>query len=477
MPVFTLDEATLAGGVQWLYGLQEQADATRASDVAGGGGRPRLSLSQTGSGGVAEFGTAGIMPEGTAVRFDAESSGGLTLGASTVEAYLSGGWTVFLVFARGSASGSVNLATFGSSTTQRVRISATATAVAARITNSAGAATTVVHAKSVGDNRPHFVAVVGGRSAGTFHLHVDDEFTSGAGDDPGRVAGLTIGDAGTTIAHQVAWVGHAVEAMSAARVGELALMGYGGAERSDLRVARMLRWLGLDGDLTAEVGQSDIAYQNTGESQVLDLIAQVQRVEGGAFFAGGDGRLIFHSREHRWNQAPAMVLSAADVEPDGFEVTADLQRLVNDVILTSPTGAQARAVNAASVAAYGRHTPDDDNTIHATTDDALQDVADWTVHRYGEPAARVTSVTVNLLTHDEAFAEMILTREIGDRIQITGLPDQAPTATLDLVIEGMSDSIRHDEWLVTIHTSPASADAILTLDSDEFTLGTSVLGY
>lgn len=65
-------------------------------------------------------------------------------------------------------------------------------------------------------------------------------------------------------------------------------------------------------------------------------------------------------------------------------------------------------------------------------------------------------MAVNVLCADAATQAAVLGLQQGSRIQITGLPSQAPSTTLDLIVEGWSESISITEWTLTLTTSDAS---------------------
>lgn len=473
-----LDEGwTLGGGIRWLYGLQESSGSTVAGDVSAAPGRPRLALTSA-TYGSAEFGAAGIMPEGTAIRFAPALSGvegdatvyGWTLGSSSVVAYLGSEWTLFAQFAWSGGSG-VRLLRVGSASLG-VTISASPTQVTAALVGATGSRSVSVTA-ATGDNQPHMVVLT--CSATSLTLTVDGAQIPAATAQGllGTVTGLTIGGAVSLDEHQVAWVGYSSAAMTAAAALDLANLGSRGAERSDLRVARICRWVGVDSDLAAEEGLSDVAYQAAGGNQPLDLIAAVNEVEDGTFYPAGDGRLVQQSRSHRYDAPVRLVLSAEQVSAD-LAVKVDLARVVNDYTVSRPAGATYRVRNEASIAAYGPRSAS--ATLYAATDDDLALAAQWRVNRYAAIRPRIPEVTVNLLPLDETTAAAVLSLEVGDRFQVTGMPSTTPGGTtVDLFVEGVAETVAATAWAVTFATSPYRAD-IFRLDDDAL-LDTATLAY
>lgn len=446
-------DTVLAGGVQYLWGLQESSGSTTAGDVSGAPGRPLLTATQLGTGGTLDMGTAGIMPEGTAALFtpDETDVGGIVLANTSAPLfYLGTEWTLFAQFAWGGGD-AVALLNIGAG---RVKVLASGSAVAATFT--VGAATqTVTRPTATGDNRPHFVAVK--VSGGTVTVTVDDDSTSAAlGVSLGSVAGITVGSS-VGAPHQVAWVGFANAAFSTARIAELAGLATGAPEGSGARVSRILGWLGLAPDALVDDGLSDVAYQACGGRQALDVIAEANEVEQGVFFPAGDGMLVQRGRERRYNLTPSIVLTATEVNPD-LSVAVDLARVVNDVTASRPAGRTYRARNEDSIAAYGPRA--DERTLYAASDDDLVAAADWLVNRYGVPAPRIPSVTVNLLAADDDQARSVLGAQIGDMIQILGMPATTPGGTtVNLIVEGVEESLSATDWRVTFATSPAGSDS------------------
>lgn len=473
-PGFVLDSSTLAGGLTWLYGLQEGSGSVTAGDVSGAPGRPTLTLTRTGDVGTVESGSSGIMPEGTALRFAPEAVegggwGGYTMGSPDVASYLTG-CSVWLAFAWSGAVG-CRLLRLGDGTAG-LSVSVTPSQVVATLTTATGATSTRTLTVTTNDNRPHFAVVT--VAQGSIVLTVDTAQASAPAVAVGSVTGLTLGAVTSGDAHQLAWVGYSNAPMTAAAALDLANLGSGGSERSDQRIARICRWLGLESDLVADVGLSDVAYTATGEAQALDVIRDVNGVESGTFFVAGDGTFRQHSRSRRYDAPVRLVLPALHVSPD-TAVDVDLSAVVNDVSVSRPGGATYRARNETSIQSpTGQRSKS--LTIYAASDNDLRSAAQWMVHRYGEPRPRVSSITVDLMTTSAELASAVLSLEIGDRIQVTGMPSTTPGGTtVDLFIEGVDGgTVTATAWTVAMTTSPVF-DPVGLLDSG--LLGTMTLAY
>jgi len=443
----------LVGGVQWFYGLQEASGSVQAGDTSGQLGRPVLTLTQTGADGTADFGTAGIMPEGTAVRFEpASTNNGLTLSTGSISEYCGGDFSLACQFAW-SGTGGVQLLKLGTGGGPSVKLTATSTTVVATLTDEGGTTGTATKTITTNDNAPHHavIACVGG----TIRLIVDEESAATA-TQPGSMgscSGLQVGGVTSADAHQVANVTFSSLGVSDARAQELGMLGSGGSERSDVRVARILGWLGVAADLDTDTGSSDIAYQNCGGAQALTLIHQIHEVEQGHFNVTGDGTFLNRGRADRYAAVADVTVTAGQVSPFDFDITVDAADLVNDLQASRPRGATVRVRDESSIAAYGQRAQA--RTLYADDDTALQEVAGWIVSRWGSVAARVKSITVDLRTQPDVRASAGAAIP-GARLAVTGLPATSPTGTsLSLFIEGVSERISTREWSVTWATSSA----------------------
>lgn len=466
--VATVGTARVGGGVGWLYGLQEGSGSTTAGDVSGVPGRPKLTLGHQGTGGEADFGASGIMPEGTAMQLTPAGSGsGYQLYSSLPRSFTSTSFTFLCQFNWTGDTG-VELFRVGNIADGIVSLEATPTGVTVLMRTLLGASVTATKEATTNDGRPHFVVLTAVGNEARLYVDEDPVAATAVPQGMGYVDGLTIGSPISADPLQIAWVGYLVGSMSAERVAELSALATGDAESSDARVGRIVRWVGGELEFEGEAGLSDVAYQATGGAQALDIIAEANKVEGGVFFATGDGRFRQHSRSHRYNAPVAATIPATLVNPGDLQIVLDTSRLVNDVTVSRPSGATYRARNEPSVSAYGEFS--DEQTIYAATDTSLESAAGWLVRRYGDIAPHIPSVTLDLLTMDAATAAQVLSLEIGDRIQITGMPSQTPGgATVDLFVEGFSESVSASSWALTINTTPGGF-------GDVAVVGTSLVG-
>lgn len=127
---------------------------------------------------------------------------------------------------------------------------------------------------------------------------------------------------------------------------------------------------------------------------------------------------------------------------------------VNVATATQVDGVTARSVNKSSRDEYGESTAPSSPTLATLTS---ADPLNFTTHvtaNYAAPRMRCPQLTLELLDRTDVECWLILAREVGDRIQITGAPATWPEGTTSLVIEGIQHTIGIDERQVVWNTAP-----------------------
>ncbi|MFL6164503.1 MAG: LamG-like jellyroll fold domain-containing protein [Jatrophihabitantaceae bacterium] len=227
-----------------------------------------------------------------------------------------------------------------------------------------------------------------------------------------------------------------------------------------------------DTGMTAAVAPFD----TTGKT-FLDALQTVAKTEQGLLFMRGDGALIFRSRLASMNRTSAFSLNAAaqDVTAD-FQVGIDDGLLLNDYAVTRPGGAVIRVRDTGtSVADYGVYTnsPDDSGAelLQLTSDNELADYANFRIGRLAQPIPRTPTVTIDLKRASDLWSVAALA-EIGVQFTVSGLPAEAPSTSMDFVIESLSwdFSGRSDTCTLTLNTAPADPSLYATLDDPVYGL-------
>ena len=238
---------------------------------------------------------------------------------------------------------------------------------------------------------------------------------------------------------------------------------------SDASGARISRYARLAGIPTAEVSvetglSTSIAHKDTTGQTAAQMMQDVAETEDGIVFDGKDGTLTFHARSHRYASTSAFTLSvtAGEVEADLSPVLDD-QGMANDVTASRANGVTIRSVNQASIDEYGYYR--DSIEILTTSDNEVQARADWQVNRFGTPRVKLTSVTVDVINCTSAQKTLLLAADLGTRFTVSNLPSQAPAATMDFFIEGITYDIGPESFTVTFNTSAAAYANVWIWDS------------
>jgi Concanavalin A-like lectin/glucanases superfamily len=259
------------------------------------------------------------------------------------------------------------------------------------------------------------------------------------------------------------------------RIGIHAELGLGltPGESSDERIARLARYGAIpETELQLDAGVlTSLPRQSTEGASVLDAMTRVEEAEGGTIFVDGEGHLVFQNRMHRPIKAtstPTLAVTSADVNHDDLTFSAEPQYLVNHITGTRENGAVQTIWDADSIETHEQHP--DSLELLVNSDLEVLTRMQWRLARYAHPQPRLASVTLDLLTLPQTVQEAALRLELGDRLTVSGLPDQAPGATADLIIEGWSESLGIDAWQMTLNTSPASQIQVWVLGDNDFGL-------
>jgi hypothetical protein len=319
-------------------------------------------------------------------------------------------------------------------------------------------------ANVVNDGLTHHAALTlsysGGTVTGRLYLdgsQVDTDTYASTG--LGACVLLRIGGRKNTVlfAGTISHVAAHSAALSAARILEHYSAGASGlaGERTDQRLGRFADYIGIpSADRTFDVGDGIMGAQSTSGQQPVEAMREVEAVEDGQLFVAGDGELTFHKRSRRYNAIPAVTLTGSQITPDLVFPGEDFG-LTNDMTVTRPGGSPARWVDQASIDEFGLYR--DSVEIPAGTDVATLAAAQWRVGNYGTPRTRVPNVTVELarLERDApSQVALLLTADISTKLRLSSLPTQAPASTVDVFVEGGTETITSRFWRIAFNTSP-----------------------
>ncbi|ONK09428.1 hypothetical protein [Streptomyces sp. MP131-18] len=196
-----------------------------------------------------------------------------------------------------------------------------------------------------------------------------------------------------------------------------------------------------------------------GQATLLELLQQCADADGGILYELRDTiGLGYRARYTLYNQAPGLVLDARRSEIDNpFAPILDDQRLRNDITVSRTGGSSARAVDEGSINEVGLY--DDSVTLNVATDGVLEGIAGWRLHRGTWPGMRYPAVTTSLDLAPQTI-DAWLDRLEGDRLQVVNLPPQHPTDVVDLMVEGLAETITPTRWRVEANASPGGVWAV-----------------
>lgn len=454
------------------YPLSEPADATSAGDLAGTSSVGTLAVTQVGSGGTIEFG-AGEGPTGAAPVFTPVSS--------SVGKYLSADLGPNFVDANASFRARVEC-WFSTSTTNRVLLSLASTDNSTRAVfllesgtgklaiekeqGGLGLITTVFATPNLADGQLHYLL---------YHefaneLTIDGTtYTTAAGNGP-DLRLLTVGGYANnrlwsgTIAHLALYV----RSVTTAELTPHQTTGTTGhvGEDADDRLSRLASYVGLTVSTSGSTFDGMASQAMLGR-QPLEHLREVERTESGKLLASRSAaELEFQSRDVRYNPTPAVSIEYADLDTGGVEMADDDQRMVNTVVASRPGGATQRIVDQTARDTYGPKQVDLE--LFKDSDLSVTDAANWIVSRYADPPPELRSVPLEASTLDLADYRALLAADVSTVFEVTSMPDEAPSSTQTVTIEGYAETITQAQHKLTCHTSRALTDTVWVLDSSSY---------
>ncbi|MGH7240493.1 MAG: hypothetical protein ACREHG_10595, partial [Candidatus Saccharimonadales bacterium] len=273
-----------------------------------------------------------------------------------------------------------------------------------------------------------------------------------------------------TFSHAAA-VPFAVDADTIANIYTAGTTAFAG-DTVDQRIGRIGDWANIE-DLNLDASMTICGRHMPDTQSVLNAIQQAARTDGGTSFVDDDGSVTFLSRERKEATAsPWLTVDAGEVDVNTSEITDD-QLLVNQATIKR-LGANSTQISSdlASQVLHGIYDKDVD-TIQQDVDDAKYN-GQYLTAFYAEPTQRCDSITIEALFLNQW--DVLLTQEMWNIIEITGLPSIEESTTLDLYVEGWSYSIDDKSWQITYDTSAAIQFAILN-DSARDVVGTVVVAW
>jgi hypothetical protein len=294
--------------------------------------------------------------------------------------------------------------------------------------------------------------------------------------------------------------------LSVARISSHYHAGWDGfeGERSDARISRLAAYSGLasltpaivvnvwvlddavnsvlgttttlaGSQLELGAGQATCHGQHDGGDDPIAAMQAVAVTEGGLVLADTSGFLQFQTRAYRYDVAASMSVAAENVLPD-LAPTYDNQLVINDATVTTADGAAQRFFDAASITQRGTYGTEV-SSLTQDVEDAYQAAA-WLVHQHSTPMVAYPGVNLDLFTLPADIVRAALNLEVSDRLDIIALPSQAPTSSVSLFVEGYTETVGPDTFVLSLNTSSATSWRVWLLNSSDYLLGIgSVLAW
>lgn len=194
----------------------------------------------------------------------------------------------------------------------------------------------------------------------------------------------------------------------------------------------------------------------------LDLVRECEQADQGMLIETGAG-LGYLTRVSRYNPSAVMTLDfdqghiALPPQP-----TDDDQRLRNRIALSRTGGASATVSDPASITKSGEYS--DELTVNLYSDGDLVDHASWRLGMGTVDELRWPRIPLALHRNPTLIKDWCKVRP-GSRITIANPPDQVGVTTLDLIVEGWTETLDIWTWDVELVCSPASPWLVGTYDS------------
>lgn len=260
---------------------------------------------------------------------------------------------------------------------------------------------------------------------------------------------------------------------------------YGEGELSGARITRILNSAGwAAADRVIATGNSPL--QATALSG--DALSELQAVadsEIGELYIDGQGRVVFRNRQAIHTDARSTTVQATfgnpstSIAPFETKLSSDDATLYNEVIATREGGDQQISGDTASQTEFLTRTFTA-SSLKLQTDGEALNWGQWIVYLSEEPETRFDQIKIHCHANPATLFPAVLSREIGDRIQIVRRPPGGGSAiTRDAFIRGIAHEVSTEKWITTFQLQSArSFGNFFTLDDGTLGLlgnGTSLV--
>jgi hypothetical protein len=256
-------------------------------------------------------------------------------------------------------------------------------------------------------------------------------------------------------------------------------------ELSGARAGRILDYAGWSGDRDLDTGLSAMAaLTGLAGTSALQALQDVATAENGNVYVDGAGAVVLQERSARYGQTSAATwgddLGGGELPySTDAQVGYDDTRIRNDVAVTRPGGVTATAVDAISIADYGRATLEE--TPQITSDLEAQDRANYRLAIYKDPHQRIEHISPEPRRDAAGTAwTAVLAAQPGTRWTVKRRPPGAATITLEVHVEASDWTLEPGSRVdLAFQLSPADTQTYWLMgDSVYSVIGTtSIPGY
>lgn len=200
-------------------------------------------------------------------------------------------------------------------------------------------------------------------------------------------------------------------------------------------------------------GLDTMCPQHTAGRTCGDVLDEVATTEGSGWWTTKDGMVRVGSRQDLWGTPDVLDIPATAVDA-GLDFGSDNDGRTTDLTVTRPGGARVitRTTTASNGLIYARTVDlsvDSDPQMEAYASRAMMPAS-------SDPGPRSETVAVDVERCAASIdVDLVLGTDIGQVIEVTGLPGSAPATTMRLLVVGVSDRVDTGGWLRTFNVVPA----------------------
>lgn len=296
-----------------------------------------------------------------------------------------------------------------------------------------------------------------------------------AGWVPGGVRVVRVNESGglvdVTVGH--VWV-RSAEATTEFVLGMSA--GAWAGETAGARIVRLCTEEGVPVDMRGAPARTPLmGPQSMGT--LMEALSECEAVDGGLLYEPrGAVGIAYRTLASLLDQDPVVTVSRSGhdlVAP--WEPVDDDRGLANDVTVRRADGSMIRLVD--SISPLGTAQPpagvgiySSDTTLVCYEDSQLGDLAGWALRQGTVDAARLSALAVQLAREELVAAPDttagVLALDIGDVIEVTGLPAQMPPDPIRVLVTGITEQLTQFTRAIQATGGPAARCDVATWQAD-----------